>query len=107
MLITIHKDIFCNVCNKDFEIYNDFIHSIITEYTEVISELRKVTTCTQTRFLIHKLVSVISIIVRDSSEIYSLCNLILNIEKSSDQFELYSCYVKQVIDYDLKKILVI
>lgn len=107
MRITIHKDIFCNVCNKDFEIYNDFIRSIITEYNEVISELRKVTTCPEIRFLIHKLVSVISIIAVDSSEIYTLCNLILNIEKGSRHFEFYSAYVKQVIDYDLKKILVI
>jgi hypothetical protein len=107
MLITIHKGIFCDVCNKDFDIYNDFIHSLIMDYNNVISELHKVTTCTQTRVLIHKLVSVISIIALDSSEIYTLCNLILNIEKSSDQFELYSGYVKQVVEYDLKKILVI
>lgn len=105
MLITIHKDIFCDVCNKDFDIYNDFIHSLIMDYNNVISELRKVTTCVQIRFLIHKLVSVISIIAVDSSEIYTLCNLILNIEKGSRHFEFYSGYVKQVVDYDLKKIL--
>lgn len=96
----INKYIFYNICDKNIDIYSDLINTASDEYNEIINKLKIITTCSDIRIQIHKLIGLVALFIRTNTKIIYLCKLILFINKNETDINLYINYIQMVIDYD-------
>ena len=103
-MITIHKNIFYDICNKNIDIYFDLINTIRNEYIETIYNLQKSVNVEDIRFNTHKLVSILTNITSiPSDELLYICYLLLLNEKTED-INCYIPYTEQIIQYNKSKL---
>lgn len=103
-MISINNYIFNEVCEKNMDVYNEFISCIKAEYKNVIKVLKNSTTIEDVRFQTHKLVGIINNL--DANELMYICKLILLIDKNDTHIQMafYEPYIREIIDYDKSKI---
>ena len=102
IMYKINKHIFIQVCNSNFEIYEDLINTINLDYDLAMQELSAAYDCKQIRQIIHKLVGFLSLFEDDFVELYSLFRLLLIIDEQSIDVLLYRSYVDIILQYDIK-----
>lgn len=99
-MINIHKNLFYDVFNKNFDLYDDFIKVIKKEYTKCINDLDKSTNVLEIRNNVHKIVGIISnLLSTKCDELLYLCKLLL-FTKKTESIDIYLPYVKNIIEYD-------
>ena len=100
----INKYIFNEVCEKNIDIYNEFISCISIEYNNIIKILKNPKTVADIRFQTHKLLGIINNLHAD--ELIYICKLILQIDKNNRDIsiDVYKPCIKQVIEYDISRI---
>lgn len=104
-MIILHKYIFLNICNKNIDTYQDFMHTLNDDYVSIILGLSaKNITCSCVRHLIHKMIGLVSIFDKTNTEIIYICKMILNIEKKSTDISLYNEYIQWILRYDKHKL---
>lgn len=65
-----------------------------------MNKLKIITTCSDIKIHIHKLIGLVALFIGTNSEIIYLCKLILFINKNETDINLYINYIQTVIDYD-------
>jgi len=104
-MLIFHKYIFLNICNKNIDTYQDFMHTINEDYMNIILELSaKNITCSSIRQLIHKMIGLVAIFNNTNEEIVYMCKMILNIDKNSTDISLYTEYIQMILRYDKQKL---
>ena len=100
----INKYIFNDVCDRNMDIYDEFISCIREEYIDIIKNLTIVKTVTDIRFQIHKLATIINNL--HANELMYICKLTLLNDKNNKNItvETYRKFIQQIIDYDKSKI---
>ena len=100
MLLSIHKHLFIDVCDCNYELYKEFINMVRLEYVEIISKLLNVTCVVDVRFYTHKLLGIVSNF--SENEMIYLCRNLLLISKPDITISLstYQPYIDQIILYD-------
>jgi len=100
----IHRYVYDVIFEKNMNMYNDFIHSVRKEYTDIITSLSKTQDTVLIRQLIHKLIGVIAFFEDTNCELVYYCRLILNIDKTKNDYSLYFLYIEHIIAYDKKQL---
>jgi hypothetical protein len=104
MILQINRYIFYDICNKNIDLYNDFINDVKNDYNNIILELKKARECKEIRFQIHKLVGILSIIGNKNNELNYICNNCLNIPKDCSDFSSYTYFIDLLFHFDKTKI---
>lgn len=99
-MLRINKYLFYYVCNKDIDVYNEIIEIIRQEYNTTIYKLTQTQNCQEVRFLIHKLVGIVSSCIDTNQECIYLCRCLLQIPKSTTDFTLYKSYIDLLTNLD-------
>ena len=99
-MIHINKYIYKDICNKDYNVYLEFMSCIRTEYMNCLNNIKKSTTISEIRFLTHKLVSIISNLI--NNELMYTCKLLLMIDKNHPNITIdnYKPYIDIILNYD-------
>ena len=97
-MLRVNKYIFVEVCDKDFDKYNDIITTIKEDFFKIINEISCVKTSHEIRIMAHKLVGIVSIFKGSNSEIIYILKSLLDIPKSCNDFVLYKFYVDALIN---------
>jgi hypothetical protein len=71
----INKYIFYTLCNKDIEEYDKIMDIFRKDYIKVIKEIKETTSCKDIRFLVHKLIGIISVINNTNDELNYILHL--------------------------------
>jgi len=98
-MIKIHKYLFYTIFDKNINLYLEFINTIKKEYSDIIINLKSYNTVNEIRFNIHKLLSLLSNLIIDDSEIIFLCKSILNYDKNQS-VDFYLPTVMLIIEFD-------
>ena len=104
-MLKIHKYLFINICDKNFDHYSDLINVIKSEIQLVILAISD-PTLTDTsilRMYIHKLINNISSLDNNSEIIY-LCRQLLNIDKNNTNILDYKECLNMILLYDINQI---
>ena len=104
MMLQINQYVFYEICNKNIDLYNDFINDVKNDYNNIILELKTTRECKDIRIQIHKLVGILSIIGNKNNEINYICNNCLNIPKDCSDISLYTYFIDLLFDFDKTKI---
>jgi hypothetical protein len=103
-MLKINKYVFYKICNKDIDKYNDIVLTIKSEYSMLINQIKIVNNCTDVRIIVHKLVGIVSIFHDTNEEINYILKSMLNIPKSTNNFNLYKGYIDMLLTYDKNKL---
>jgi len=104
-MITIYKRIFYDICDKNIDVYMDFITDIRNECIETIRELqRPEITVNQIRYLVHKLVGVLSFL-ESNNDLFYFCKMLLHIDKNNEDLSLYTHWINEIKNYNINTIL--
>ena len=79
-MMRINKYIFYTICNKDIDLYEEFIETYKQEYTQIINEIKeanKTANCQIIRELIHKLIGIVAIVRESNDELNYILKSIL------------------------------
>lgn len=103
----INKYIFYTICNKDIDLYEEFIKTLNDDYTKIINEIKeanKTTDCQLIRNLIHKLVGLVGIINDSNDEINYILKSILAVPKTTQDYNWYRDYVYMLLEFNKSNI---
>lgn len=103
-MLRINEYVFYKICNKDIDKYKDIISTIKSEFNELMNEIKIVNNCQNVRIIVHKLVSIVGIFHETNDEINYILKSMLDIPKSTNNFNLYKGYIDMLIDYDKNKL---
>ncbi len=95
----LHKKIFDDICNKNVDLYYEFIETVKYEYNTIMQTLLHTTECKQIRILTHKLISSVTILENVYLEIKYICSLILSTNKNETDFNTYKPYIEMLKNY--------
>lgn len=95
----IHTYLFCEICDKNINTYNDFISTMYYEYIETTQKLFNSNRISDMRFYTHKLVSIICWLEICDEMLY-YCKMLLLIDKKDIDVEKYKCYVSMIKTLD-------
>jgi hypothetical protein len=96
----INKYIFYTLCNKDIEEYDKIMDIFRKDYIKVIKEIKETTSCKDIRFLVHKLIGIISVINNTNDELNYILKSILLIPKTTEDFDYYRDYIYMLLNFD-------
>lgn len=103
-MILIHERLFCDIFDKNYDLYIEFMKVVQDEYKETIIVLHNSNTVLDIRNNTHKLVGILSNLLSTScDELLYICKWLLFNEKTYS-IDFYLPYVKQIIEYDKHKI---
>jgi hypothetical protein len=95
----INKYIFYTLCNKDIEEYDKIMDIFRKDYIKVIKEIKETTSCKDIRFLVHKLIGIISVINNTNDELNYILKSILLIPKTTEDFDYYRDYIYMLLNF--------
>jgi hypothetical protein len=98
--MNVNKYIFYTVCNKDIDEYEKIMVIFRKDYIKVIKEIKETTSCTDIRFLVHKLIGIISVINNTNDELNYILKSILLIPKTTKDFDYYRDYIYMLLNFD-------
>ena len=99
-MMKINKYIFYTLCNKDIEEYDKIMDIFRKDYIKVIKEIKETTSCKDIRFLVHKLIGIISVINNTNDELNYILKSILLIPKTTEDFDYYRDYIYMLLNFD-------
>jgi len=98
-MMKINKYIFYTLCNKDIEEYDKIMNIFRKDYIKVIKEIKETTSCKDIRFLVHKLIGIISVINNTNDELNYILKSILLIPKTTEDFDYYRDYIYMLLNF--------
>jgi hypothetical protein len=96
----INKYIFYTLCNKNIEEYDKIMDIFRKDYIKVIKEIKETTSCKDIRFLVHKLIGIISVINNTNDELNYILKSILLLPKTTEDFDYYRDYIYMLLNFD-------
>ena len=99
-MMNVNKYIFYTVCNKDIDEYDKIMDIFRKDYIKVIKEIKETTSCRDIRFLVHKLIGIISVINNTNDELNYILKSILSISKTTEDFDYYRDYIYMLLNFD-------
>ena len=94
----LHKKIFDEICNKDLDLYNEFMDTIRQEYKNIMQNITEASECKSLRYHVHRLISNIAIMEDIYHELKYICSLILSIHKDETDFSKYKPYIEMFVN---------
>jgi hypothetical protein len=94
----LHKKIFDEICNKDLDLYNEFMDTIRQEYNNIMQNIFQASECKSLRYYVHRLISNIAIMEDIYHEHKYICSLILSIHKDETDFSKYKPYIEMFVN---------
>lgn len=100
MILTLHKDLFCDVFEMNYELYKEFIDVVNYDYLIIMDKLKHTKDIIDIRFYVHKLLGIISHFSKN--ELTYICVNLLSIPKKDITIPVstYKPYVDQILLYD-------
>ena len=98
-MISINKYIFYEICNKNIDLYNEYMNDVRIDYYYIIRDLENAYTIEDIRFNVHKVLSVLSNLQVLNDFVY-ICKLILLLEKKPTEINKYHSYKEYLITFD-------
>ena len=86
------------------DMYNEFIRDVKKDYIDIVKTLSKTQDILLIRQLIHKLIGVIALFENTNAELVYYCRILLNIDKTKNDYSLYVLYIENIVTYDKKKL---
>lgn len=99
----INKYLLQNIFDNNHNIYQEFMCGVDIEYNEIMSSLKNTNIISEIRKYIHKLLGVVSNLVDKNYEMIYYCKLILFIDKTENNINFYTEYIKMILSYDKSK----
>jgi hypothetical protein len=103
----INKYIFYTICDKDIDLYEEFIKTLNDDYTNIINEIKeanKIANCQSIRSLIHKLVGIVGVMNDSNDEINYILKSILAIPKTTEDYNWYRDYIYMLLEFNKSNI---
>ena len=101
-MLQIQKFIFQEVCNKNMDVYNEFITTIKQEFYDTIGKINPCYSIDIIRYSTHKLVSIVSYLDYNDEVLY-ICSLILAIDKKNTDISPYYPYLSMLSEINTSK----
>jgi len=99
-MLRINKYIFYEVCDKNMDLYEDFLRMFQIEYISCVKTLDKKESCESIRFHTHKLIGILSYFQGANDEIIYRCRMLLALPKYTTPLNDYSYMVDQIVQFD-------
>ena len=97
-MLHVNKYIFVEICDKDFEKYNDIISTIKKEYLQFTDDLNNSKSCSEIREISHKLIGVVSVVKGCNSEVTYILKCLLDVPKSNTDLFIYKYYIDALMN---------
>ena len=100
-MMRINKYIFYTICNKDIDLYEEFIKTYKKDYTQIINEIKeanKTANCQAIRTLIHKLIGIVATVHESNDELNYILKSILAVPKKIQDYNWYRDYIYMLLE---------
>ena len=104
-MMRINKYIFYTICNKDIDLYEEFIETYKAHYTQIINEIKeanKTANCQLIRTLTHKLLGLVCIINDSNDELNYILKSILAVPKTTQDYNWYRDYIYMLVEFKMQ-----
>lgn len=94
-MIRIHKSIFYDICEKNIDLYNDFMKDLLNDYKETLREIQVKNGIKTIRFYTHRMFGIICYL-SNSAEVFYICKMILAVDKQETDVAKYEYWIKEL-----------
>ena len=101
-MLQLHKFIFQEVCDKNIDVYNEFIDVMKQDFYDTIGKINSGYSIDVIRYNTHRLVGIVSYLDNNDEIIY-VCSLILAIDKKNSDISPYYPYLSMLSEVSTSK----